>query len=134
MNYSEDLLGIAGRVIWFESPDDALRYPNRFLAHLMTLRHLGRDRNCKKNIFPERNSKQRCLILFPGFSILIPGTTGTSSTTTFPFRRCLNGNWDKGRILVKRQDVRCKGLQLWWHSSLEEKHVECAKAANATPT
>lgn len=36
MTYSEDLRAVAERVIWFESADDSLRYPKRFLAYLMT--------------------------------------------------------------------------------------------------
>ena len=32
----EDLLTIAKQVIWFESPEEAIRYPRRFLAYLMT--------------------------------------------------------------------------------------------------
>jgi hypothetical protein len=31
-----DLLAVAGRVIWFESPEQALTDPIRFLAYLMT--------------------------------------------------------------------------------------------------
>jgi hypothetical protein len=31
-----DLLAVAPRVVWFESPERALADPNRFLAYLMT--------------------------------------------------------------------------------------------------
>ncbi len=37
MNSSAELDAVASRVVWFESPDEALRYPRRFLAYLMTL-------------------------------------------------------------------------------------------------
>ena len=33
---SEELLGVARRVIWFETPEEALRHPYTFLAYLMT--------------------------------------------------------------------------------------------------
>lgn len=36
MNHSEDLRAVVKRVLWFEEPDEALKYPNRFLAYLMT--------------------------------------------------------------------------------------------------
>ena len=36
MSYPEDLRGVARRVIWFEEPDEALKYRNRFLTYLMT--------------------------------------------------------------------------------------------------
>lgn len=36
MTFPEELRAIAARVIWFESPEDSLRYPKRFLAYLMT--------------------------------------------------------------------------------------------------
>ena len=36
MTRSPELDAVATRVIWFESADEALRYPNRFLAYLMT--------------------------------------------------------------------------------------------------
>jgi hypothetical protein len=35
-NISEELRVIAKHVIWFEGAEDALRYPERFLAYLMT--------------------------------------------------------------------------------------------------
>ena len=36
MIYSQELRRVAERVIWFEGAEDALRYPKRFLAYLMT--------------------------------------------------------------------------------------------------
>jgi hypothetical protein len=36
MKYPKELYAVAKRVIWFESGEDALRYPKRFLAYLMT--------------------------------------------------------------------------------------------------
>jgi len=36
MTYPDELYTVAARVIWFESPEDSLRYPKRFLAYLMT--------------------------------------------------------------------------------------------------
>jgi hypothetical protein len=36
MKYSEDLKRVAKRVVWFKTPDEALREPKLFLAHLMT--------------------------------------------------------------------------------------------------
>lgn len=36
MNYPEDLRTVAKRVIWFEEPEEALKYRNRFLTYLMT--------------------------------------------------------------------------------------------------
>ncbi len=33
---SDDLRAVAKHVIWFECAEDALRYPERFLAYLMT--------------------------------------------------------------------------------------------------
>lgn len=36
MNHPQELCAVAQRVLWFESPEDALRYPKRFLAYLMT--------------------------------------------------------------------------------------------------
>lgn len=32
----QELRAVAKHVIWFESADDALRYPRRFLAYVMT--------------------------------------------------------------------------------------------------
>lgn len=36
MNQPSDLCAIAQRVIWFESAEETLRRPTRFLAYLMT--------------------------------------------------------------------------------------------------
>jgi len=36
MNYSPELWAAAERIFWFESAEEALRYPKRFLAYLMT--------------------------------------------------------------------------------------------------
>jgi hypothetical protein len=36
MTRSPDLDAVARRVILFEAPEDALRFPNRFLTYLMT--------------------------------------------------------------------------------------------------
>jgi hypothetical protein len=36
MNYSEDLKRVAKRVVWFKAPEETLRDPKLFLAHLMT--------------------------------------------------------------------------------------------------
>jgi hypothetical protein len=36
MSYPEDLQAVARRVIWFEEPEEALKYPKRFLTYLMT--------------------------------------------------------------------------------------------------
>jgi hypothetical protein len=36
VNYPEDLRGVAKRVIWFEEPEEALKYRKRFLTYLMT--------------------------------------------------------------------------------------------------
>lgn len=36
MTYPEELRVVAERVLWFEKPEDALAYPRRFLAYLMT--------------------------------------------------------------------------------------------------
>ena len=33
---TQEMRTVANRVIWFESAEEALRYPERFLAHLMT--------------------------------------------------------------------------------------------------
>jgi hypothetical protein len=36
MIYPAELQLVAKRVLWFEEPDEALSYPGRFLAYLMT--------------------------------------------------------------------------------------------------
>lgn len=36
MKYPEELCAVAEQIMWFESPDETLRYPKRFLAYLMT--------------------------------------------------------------------------------------------------
>ncbi len=36
MNYPENLLAVARRVVWFKPPAEALEYKAEFLAHLMT--------------------------------------------------------------------------------------------------
>jgi hypothetical protein len=36
MTYPDELRVVAARVIWFEPPEASLRYPQRFLAYLMT--------------------------------------------------------------------------------------------------
>jgi hypothetical protein len=36
MNHPQDLCAVAERVMWFESAEEALQYPKRFLAYLMT--------------------------------------------------------------------------------------------------
>ena len=36
MNYPKDLRELAKRVIWFEEPEEALKYTRRFLTYLMT--------------------------------------------------------------------------------------------------
>ena len=36
MPYPAELRAVAERVIWFDSADQSLRYPKRFLAYLMT--------------------------------------------------------------------------------------------------
>jgi hypothetical protein len=35
-NDAHDLRAVAARVLWFENADEALRYPKRFLAYVMT--------------------------------------------------------------------------------------------------
>lgn len=34
--HPDELIGVAKRVVWFESPEESLREPKRFLAYLMT--------------------------------------------------------------------------------------------------
>lgn len=34
--HPDELVAIAKRVVWFESPEESLREPKRFLAYLMT--------------------------------------------------------------------------------------------------
>ena len=36
MNHSEDLQGVAKRVVWFKQPEDTLNATKLFLAHVMT--------------------------------------------------------------------------------------------------
>jgi hypothetical protein len=36
MTYAAELRVVAKRVLWFEQPEEALAYPRRFLAYLMT--------------------------------------------------------------------------------------------------
>lgn len=36
MDYSAELRDVVERVMWFENAEDALQYPKRFLAYLMT--------------------------------------------------------------------------------------------------
>jgi len=36
MTYPAELRAVAQRVLWFEQPEEALAYPRRFLAYLMT--------------------------------------------------------------------------------------------------
>lgn len=36
MNYPEELRAVVKRVIWFEEPEEALKYRKRFLTYLMT--------------------------------------------------------------------------------------------------
>ncbi len=36
MDYPPEICAVAQRVMWFESADEALCYPRRFLAYLMT--------------------------------------------------------------------------------------------------
>jgi hypothetical protein len=36
MNYPEELQAVARRVVWFEAPEESLRYPKRFLTYVMT--------------------------------------------------------------------------------------------------
>lgn len=36
MNYAPELRVVAERVMWFEGAEEALRYPKRFLAYVMT--------------------------------------------------------------------------------------------------
>jgi hypothetical protein len=35
-NRTEELYAVAKRVVWFDSAEETLRYPRRFLAYLMT--------------------------------------------------------------------------------------------------
>ncbi len=34
--HPDELVAVAKRVVWFESPEESLRQPKRFLAYLMT--------------------------------------------------------------------------------------------------
>jgi hypothetical protein len=36
MTHAPELCAVAQRVVWFETPQEALHYPKRFLAYLMT--------------------------------------------------------------------------------------------------
>jgi len=36
MIYSDELLGVAKRIFWFGTPEDALEFPLRFLTYAMT--------------------------------------------------------------------------------------------------
>jgi hypothetical protein len=36
MNYSEELLAVANRIFWFDTPEEALEFPLRFLTYAMT--------------------------------------------------------------------------------------------------
>jgi hypothetical protein len=38
MNHPDELRAVAKHVIWFEEPEEALKYRNRFLTYLMTYR------------------------------------------------------------------------------------------------
>ena len=40
MTDHEDLLGVARRVVWFDPPEETLRNPKLFLAHVMTYGNL----------------------------------------------------------------------------------------------
>jgi hypothetical protein len=36
MIYSDDLLPVAKRIVWFGTPEEALEFPKRFLTYAMT--------------------------------------------------------------------------------------------------
>ncbi len=48
MSYPTELCAVAERVIWFESAEETLRYPKRFLAYLMTFGTLEEILTTKK--------------------------------------------------------------------------------------
>lgn len=48
MNYPDEVRSVAERVIWFETAEETLRYPKRFLAYLMTFGSLEDILTAKK--------------------------------------------------------------------------------------
>lgn len=48
MNYPQELCALAERIVWFDSAEETLRYPKRFLAYLMTFGTLEEVLTAKK--------------------------------------------------------------------------------------
>jgi hypothetical protein len=57
MSYPAELCALAKRVIWFESAEETLRYPKRFLAYLMTFGTLEEILTAKK-YFSDQNFEE----------------------------------------------------------------------------
>ena len=53
MNHPADLCAVAQRVIWFESVEETLRQPKRFLAYLMTLGTVEEILTARKYFSPQ---------------------------------------------------------------------------------
>ena len=53
MNQPPDLCAVAQRVVWFESPDETLRQPKRFLAYLMTFGTVEEILTVRKYLSPQ---------------------------------------------------------------------------------
>jgi len=70
---------VANRVIWFESAEEALRYPERFLAHLMTYGTLEEILIARK-YFSDRNLNEPFGMRRREFSMLRRGIIGISFT------------------------------------------------------
>ncbi len=57
MSYPAELCALTKRVIWFESAEETLRYPKRFLAYLMTFGTLEEILTAKK-YFSDQNFEE----------------------------------------------------------------------------
>ena len=83
-----ELRRIAERVICFQRAEDALRYPHRFLAYLMTYGTLEEVLIVRK-YFRDEDFRAALLNAPPGFSIChlgLIGTEFTADTQSRPFR------------------------------------------------
>ena len=65
MTLAPELCAVAQRVVWFETPQEALHYPNRFLAYLMTYGTLE-EILIVKRYFSDQDFKSALLDAPPG--------------------------------------------------------------------
>jgi hypothetical protein len=84
---------LARRLVWFDSPSEALADPARFMAYAFA-RATHEEMNVLRAYLDEADSGRRSTRRRPASSIRARGPIGICASDAIPPRRCRCGDWD----------------------------------------